>query len=66
MTMTEQEARDGLATGEFTAYGPATTRLYATLDGTQIVSVKTTYDLDRYAGRLADIHTGSGVIIRKA
>ena len=62
--MTEQEARDGLATGEFTAYGPATTRLYATLDGTQIVSVKTAYDLDRYAGRITDIHTSSDIVIR--
>lgn len=64
--MTEQDARDGLATGEFTAYGPAATRLYATLDGAQIVSVKTVYDLDRYAGRLTDIHTGSNIIVRKA
>lgn len=64
--MSEAEAREGLATGKFTAYGDASTRLYATLDGAAIVPLKTTHDVDRYAGRLSDIHTGTGVTIRKA
>lgn len=64
--MDEATAREGLATGKFTAYGDASTRLYATLDGTAIVALKSTYDIDRFSGRLTDIHTGTGVTIRKA